>query len=148
MPTAETSVNPVSNKPTNKTKYSKTTQKCIHTHTHHGVCFMLANYLLLGPQPILGCGWYTQWHSIGENWLSSPSKSQLETASWLGTGPWVYFCFLVLEFCLVWVSVGLEHAVTICVSSYESELSCVQKVLSLASSPTSGSYSLSASSSA
>lgn len=34
MPTAETSVNPVSNKPTNKTKYSKTTQKCIHTHTH------------------------------------------------------------------------------------------------------------------
>lgn len=41
--------------------------------------FILCSQLLLGMECILKCGWHTQNHSIGENWLSLSQKDSNAT---------------------------------------------------------------------
>lgn len=50
-----------------------------------------------GIGPALECCWYTQWHSIEENWFSLCQKI-LIVNSLTGVGPGVYFSFSVLRF--------------------------------------------------
>lgn len=45
--------------------------------------------------------------TLEENEFPFPSRHHLQTASWLGVGPWVHFPFSVLQFHLLWTHAGL-----------------------------------------
>lgn len=58
------------------------------------------------------CSWYIHWHSTGETSFPFSSRLQLQVASWLGVGLYVYFNLSVRD--LVWfepvqVSCVLSH---------------------------------------
>lgn len=73
--------------------------------------------LLLGMEPTLECGWYTQWPSIGENGFPFPSRLSVAGSFLVKGGLCFHFLFSVLGFCLVLCCVVFMCAVTVSVSS-------------------------------
>lgn len=70
--------------------------------------------LLLDLWPALEYDWYTQWNGIGANWLSLPSRYQLQINISLVTDESLYSHFLFPSaICLPWTCAGLLHANTI-----------------------------------
>lgn len=80
----------------------------MHKKTWSSLC---ASQLLLGTGLALECGWYTQWHSFGENEL--PLSQQIPTAnSFLVRGRTLPTSPSQCWDCLLWTYAGLVHAVS------------------------------------
>lgn len=82
-----------------------------HTHTQFTVCLGLANYSLCKESALLCC-----YFNLVHFTFLSIYTSQM--ASCLRVRICDNFPFTMLRFCLVYICVGLRHAVTLPVSSY------------------------------
>lgn len=88
-------------------------------------------HLLLGMRLVLECGWYIQWHAIGENEFS-PFQQVLIAISSLSRGGTLYLLpLLSWGIFWFWIYVGLVCAVIVSLSSHVCQSYCVWKVLFL-----------------
>lgn len=99
---------------TNKQKTNKAPSTHIHTksQTKQNATKAHKNTRVVCPLttpehgPTLECGWYSQWHSPGENWVCP-----LQTAFWLGEELWSIYP-QVLGHVMAWTCAGLVHDAT------------------------------------
>lgn len=76
------------------------------------------------------CGWYTWWEYVGKKLIFLfASGCQVQTTSWLGLGPEVFFPLLVLAACPTWTHADLMCAATVFMSSYMHRSCCVWNTL-------------------
>lgn len=108
----------------------------------------LRTELLLDLELSLDCGWWSQWHFLGEDWLPLSQKVSVANCFLAGVGLRVHFPFPVQQFCLVCICVRLVHVLTVPEFTCLSALLWLEDSFSEESSLLSGSYSLSISFSA